>query len=166
MENKNLNIQNLLQKLEDKDGFEREEARKELVKIGEDSIPYLLDLSNDPKHILRWESIKALAEMKNESLIPFLLEKLKQDESDVRWIAAEGLCKMGKPVLVPLLKAILEDTDSVFLLSGAHHVIHHLKLHKQHPKNVNLDDLLPLLKITALEEKLKIVVYDILSKLE
>jgi len=160
------NIQNLLEQLTNENGFEREKAREELVKKGEEVIPKLIELTDNPKHRLRWESMKALSEMDSKNLVPFFIEKLKNDESDIRWMAAEGLSKIGKSVIHPLLDAIIKDTDSVFLLSGAHHVIHNLKFHKQLPENSETQELLSLLKVTTLSEKLKTLAYQIINRLK
>lgn len=165
MKTNDITIEQLIKKLESEHGFDREEARNELVKIGEESIPYLKELVNHPQHILRWESMKALSEMKNPDLIPFFIIHLKNDESSLRWIAAEGLSQLGEASLKPLLEALLKESDSVFLLSGAHHIIHDLMSSKSLPKNINGAELLSQLKITTLSEKLKTTVYRILKEL-
>jgi len=165
MNTKNNNFQYLIEQLNNEDGFEREKARIELAKLGDEVIPKLMILTNDSEHRMRWESMKALTQMEKESLIPFFIEKLKCDESDIRWMAAEGLSKLGKSVIGPLLDAVLKDTDSVFLLSGAHHIIHHLMIRKQLPNGISGEQLLPLLKEIGMVEKLKTEVFGILKEI-
>lgn len=162
----NRNPGQLLEHLSDKNGFEREQARSELVKMGEVVVPLLTELTDAPTHILRWESMKGLAEMGLPSLTNFFIEKLENDESDMRWIAAEGLIKIGQPAVRPLLKALIEKSDSVFLLSGSHHIIHALLSKKQLHKDLSLKKLLPLLKITSIGENLKITLHEVLRELE
>lgn len=159
-------IQELIEQLSDKNGFERESARKQLVAMGEVVVPYLVNLTDDPAHILRWESMKGLAEMGLPSLTNFFIEKLENDESDVRWIAAEGLIKIGPSSVNPLLKALIEKSDSVFLLSGSHHIIHALLSKNQLRKDLHYRKLLPLLKITSIGESLKITIHEALKEFE
>lgn len=160
------NLEHLFKKLEDSNGFEREEAREKLVKMGEKVIPHLLDLIESPKHRLRWESMKALSAIKSQSLIPFFIEQMDSDESDIRWMAAEGLINIGKPVVKLVLEALIEKSHSIFLLSGAHHIFHdliHLKKLSGHPA---LKEMLPLLKTIGADEKLKLGAYEAIKELE
>lgn len=161
-----MNLQQFIEQLSDKNGFEREYARKELVAKGEKAVPYLVELTDDPLHILRWESMKALSEMGLPSLTHFFIEKLENDESDVRWIAAEGLIKIGPSAVKPILRALMEKSDSVFLLSGSHHIIHALLGKNQLRKDLHFKKLLPLLKITSIGERLKIMIHETLNELE
>jgi len=166
MEKTNPKIQNLILKLEDENGIEREKAREKLVAIGKESIPYLMDLTDSPKHILRWESVKALSEMEDKSLIPLFLNKLMQDESGIRWIAAEALSNIGSSVLVPLMKTIQDNADSVFLLSGAHHIIYNLMINENIPDNFDAKKILPLLKSTTPAETTKAAIYKALKEIK
>lgn len=166
METNNQNIQKLIIKLEDENGIEREKAREQLVKIGKKSIPFLLELTDSSKHILRWESIKALSEMDNKSLIPLFISKLMQDDSGIRWIAAEALSKIGSHAIIPLLETVLDNTDSVFLLSGAHHIIHNLMLNEKIPAKFNAREILPLLKSVTPAETIKAAIYKSLNDIK
>ena len=160
-----VNLNHIIQRFDIKNGLEREQFRKELVNMGETVIPHLLELLKHPKQVLRWESMKALSEISHPSLIPVFINELESDEGDIRWMAAEGLINIGEPVVKPILESLMEKSDSVFVLSGAHHVFYELSEKKQLPENFQVHELLPLLKKVGNEENLKVEVFGILSKL-
>ncbi len=127
-------------------GMERKKARKKLVAKGKNVIKYLKDLVNHPKHIYRWEALKTMEEIGDPASIPLFIEALEDDESDIRWIAAEGLIKLGAQSIRPLLNALIEKSDSIFILAGAHHVFYDLKKAGKLPKDFPIDKLLFKLK--------------------
>ncbi len=151
MENKNKKvneseIKNLISKLESDNGSERQQAREELVKIGKDSIDYLLSLVTHHKHIYRWEAVKTLAEIGDPVAIPLLIQSLEDDVVGVRWIAAEGLIKLGRHSVKPLLEILTKKSDSVFILEGVHHVFYDLREKNELPKGFPIEKLLSALK--------------------
>ena len=160
------NIKELLNTLVCDDGMKRKAAREELVKIGSDTIDYLMEYVNHSKHIYRWEALKTMSEIADPISIPFFIDALEDDESDIRWIAAEGLINIGPDVLIPLLKAIIERINSLLILEGAHHVIYDLKKKKGLPKEFPTDKFLATIKRTNSDEAIKLLAFHILSKLE
>ncbi len=56
--------------------------------------------------------------------ISALIDLLETDDAGVRWKAAEALAGMGKTALAPLLHALVDKSDSRWLLEGATHVLH------------------------------------------
>ena len=101
--NQETNIQHLITILESNDGLEREKARKELVKIGKNTIKPLLKLINQPKFMIKWEAMKALIEIKDPTLVPVFIDELDDQKFDIRWMAAEGLINQGERTIKPLL---------------------------------------------------------------
>jgi len=120
-------IYKLIEELKSKDGIKRQNARIELVKIGEESLDPLKELLLSKEHHIRWEAIKTIEEISSTDAIPLLIDYLKDDEFDIRWIAAEGLIDLGKPSIKPLVSALLEDFESTFLREGTHHVLKYLE---------------------------------------
>jgi len=163
---KDTNIEHLIQMLGSKNGMHRKKARKLLIKHGEEAIDPLLELLNSPLHILRWEAMKALKEIGDQSLIPVFISMLEDDKSDIRWIAAEGLIKFGRPAIKEILNLILKKTDSVFVLHGAHHVFYELQEKKELPDNFPINDLLTSLKYTMPRENITLTIYRILKNLK
>jgi len=168
MDNKNKKSEDsemheLIIKLGSDNGFEREKARKTLVKIGRDSIDFLMELLSHSKHIYRWEAVKTLEEIGDPVSIPLLIRALEDDKSDVRWIAAKGLIKLGKHSIKPLLKILETKSDSVFVLEGAHHVFFDLRENKMLPKGFPIDKLLSALKNPEWIESVKPIAYEILN---
>jgi HEAT repeat protein len=163
-EMKNSGMRELIIKLGSDNGLEREKARKALVKIGRDSIDFLMELLSHPKHIYRWEAVKTMEEIGDPVSIPILIQALEDDKGDVRWIAAKGLIKLGSLSIKPLLKMLEQKSDSVLLLEGAHHVFFDLKENKILPKGFPIDKLLSCLRTPDYLESVKPLVYEILNK--
>jgi len=116
-------VENLINDLLSDNGIIRQMARHNLVKIGHNAIEPLYKLLSSPKHMTRWEAIKAIEQMGDPYATPYLIAALQDDKFDIRWIAAEGLIRIGIPCLKPLMKQIVEDSDSVFIREGAHHIL-------------------------------------------
>lgn len=161
-----LEIQQLLKTLGGKNGMERKKARAELVAKGKNMIDYLMELVNHPKHIYRWEALKTMEEIGDPISIPLFILALEDDASDVRWIAAEGLIKLGMQSIKPLLKTLLQKSDSVFILAGAHHVFYDLKKTEKLPAGFPIDKLLSELKNPEWIESVKPLAYELLNKLK
>ena len=159
-------IKELIGLLCNDDGHRRKEAREKLVDIGESTLDYVKDLLDHEKHICRWEAMKVIEEIGSPQSIPIFLEALDDDKSDIRWIAAEGLIRTGKYSVRPLLNAVAENSDSVFILNGAHHVFYELDERDLLPKGFPADKLLPVLKNPGQEARLKVVVHSILRDLK
>jgi HEAT repeat protein len=160
---KDSEMHELILKLGSDNGMEREKARKALVKIGRDSIDFLIELLSHPKHIYRWEAVKTMEEIGDPVSIPLFIQALEDEKSDVRWLAAKGLIKLGKHSIKPLLKILEQKSDSVFVLEGAHHVFFDLRENKVLPKDFPADKLLSALKNPEWIESVKPLVYKILN---
>jgi HEAT repeat protein len=161
---KDSEIKKVIVNLGSDNGLERQKAREEMVKMGEDAIDYLMELLSHPKHIYRWEAVKTLEEIGDPDSIPLLLRALEDDKGDVRWIAAKGLIKLGKHSIKPLLKMLEEKSDSVFVLEGAHHVFFDLKEKNVLPKGFPIKKLLSALKNPEWIDSVKPLVYKILNE--
>jgi len=160
-----IQIQELLEKLCSEEGLIRKEARNSLVKAGTPVLPYVLELLDSEKHIYRWEAMKVIAEIGSPESIPIFLESLNDDSGDIRWIASEGLIHTGKYSVKPLLELILDKHDSVFVLNGAHHIIHVLSIKKLLPKDFPTQKLLDLLKVSSNPSSMKVLVHHTLEML-
>ena len=156
----------LIVKLGSDDGIERQSAREALVAIGRDSVDFLMELLSHPKHIYRWEAVKTLEEIGDPDTIPIFIQALEDDKSDVRWIAAEGLIKLGKKSIKPLLNVLIDKSDSVFVLEGAHHIFFDLREKGLLPAGFPTHKLLSALKNPEWIDSVKPLVYDILKNLK
>ncbi len=170
MIDKNINpedmeIKQLLEALGSDDGMERKKAREKLVAKGKNMIDFLMELLNNPKHILRWEALKTLEEIDDPLCIPLFIRALEDDEMDVRWIAAEGLIKLGEQSVKPLLKALVDKSESVFVLAGAHHVFYYLKKADKLPADFPIDKLLSTLKNLENASTIRPMAYELLNEL-
>jgi HEAT repeat protein len=163
---KKSDMQELIIKLGSDNGIEREKARKLLVKIGRDSIDFLMELLSHPKHIYRWEAVKTLEEIGDPISIPLFIQALEDDKGDVRWIAAKGLIKLGSLSIKPLLKILEQKSDSVLVLEGAHHVFFDLREMKLLPKGFPVAKLLSALKNPEWVESVKPLAYQILGTMK
>jgi HEAT repeat protein len=158
-------IKQLIEKLGNKNGLDRQKAREALVEIGKEAVGPLLKLLDQPKHIYRWEVMMTFKDMDESSLIPVFIKKLTDDESDIRWIAAEGLIQQGEKAIKPLLNLLIEKSDSIFVLAGTHHILNELHKYNKLPGNFPYYRIMPLLKTTSLAEELKITVHHTLKEM-
>lgn len=157
-------VKRLLETLCATDGQQRKEARRELVALGDETLKYINDYLEHPRHICRWEILRVIKEIADLKSIPVFLDALDDDKSDIRWIAAEGLIRMGKYSVRPLLKLISEKHDSVFVLNGAHHIIWELYEREILPEKFPAQKLLSLLRSSSKGASLKVLVHEILNE--
>lgn len=117
-------IEALIADLSAHEGSRREIARERLIAMGRPAVPALIVLLGDPHQRLRWETAKALSEMRDPAATPALVDAMEDSASSVRWLAAKGLIALGRRALAPLLEGLLRRSDSVWLREGAQHVLH------------------------------------------
>ncbi len=160
-----LEIKELVDKLCTDDGVKRKETREKLISKGAVVMAYVKDLYYHPKHHCRWEAMKVMEEIADPAAIPLFLEALEDEESDIRWIAAEGLIHTGKLTIQPLLNLLLNKSNSVFVLNGAHHIFSKFKKRDILPDGFPANELLNHLKHFDNESNLKVVVYKSLDNL-
>jgi hypothetical protein len=122
----NSTAKDLIRALSSYNDLSRVEARKALVAMGSQAVPFLAEALNDPNSLRRWEAAKALGEIGGANVAPILVKALEDEEFDVRWLAAKGLIEINIKGLIPLFQALIEHADSALLRQGAHHVLHDL----------------------------------------
>ncbi len=120
-------VKELLTGLRSKDGFKRELAREELVRIGKPAVTPLVELMKSKNQQLRWEACKALGSLEEPGASPALVEALRDGSAEIRWLAAEGLIALGTKAIVPILQALQTQFDSILIREGAHHILHALE---------------------------------------
>ena len=157
-------INGLLKTLESKNGLERKEAREQLVKYGRKVIGFMENEHKNENIIYRREILKTLQQISDSSSIPIFIEALEDEESDIRWVAAEGLIKIGPESIEPLLKALVKNSESVFLCAGAHHILYDLKKNNTLPFGFQADKLLSALKNPGWSGNVKTTAYELLDK--
>ena len=113
------------------DGVERRKARLAIEEIGKPAVPALISALSDKKAQVRWEAARALGAIQDPQAAPALVQALMDVSFEIRWLAAEGLIALEDEALVPLLKALEDESDSVDLRAGAHHVLHALERSKK-----------------------------------
>jgi HEAT repeat protein len=156
-------INRLLDKLADRDGLQRQDARQQLVDMGKPAVPYLMKALRSPNERVRWEAAKALGQIRDPIAAPALVQTLEDDESAIRWLAAKGLIVLGRASLRPLLEALEGHSDSLWMREGAHHVLHTLI------REGMADDAIPVME--ALEDiepsiEVPIAAYNVLRKMQ
>ena len=116
-------IDALIEDLNCDDVITCQKARRALVAIGHEAVPYLVKALRSKKNWAHWEAAKALSQIGDPDAAVALIETLEDDEFGLRWLAAEGLIYVGKPAGVPLLKALVHNPNSILLRKGAHHIL-------------------------------------------
>ena len=120
-------IDTLISELSDKDGLKRQKARLDLIHIGYDAAPALVEVAANGKGHARWEAIEALGRIGNPDAADVLVGALRDEDTGVRWAASNALIGLDRAAVKPLLISLTKDFDSVWLREGAHHVLHVLK---------------------------------------
>lgn len=116
-------LSKLIPQLDDKKGVIRHSAREKIVSLGTVAVEYLAELLENPKKIIRWEAVKALAEIADPASAPLFILALEDKDEDIRWIAAVGLIILGPISIKPIFESLIQKPDSLFLRKGAHHVL-------------------------------------------
>lgn len=124
---KTTEIKSLISDLDSKDSITRIKARAKLVSYGHQSVKPLLKALSSKNQWVRWEAAKALRQIHDPSSVNGLISALRDEMFDVRWLAAESLISIGRKSLIPLLKAIIKYPESVWIMEGAHHVLHDME---------------------------------------
>ncbi len=134
-----------------------QKARRQLVALGKMAVNPLIDALKSRKPWVRWEAAKALGEIGDPVAAEALAMALRDNRSDVRWLAAEALITMGKDGVEALLQELTRNSDSLWMLQGAHHVFHDIKEQqfKQALKPVldALDDVEPTIQVPIAAKK-------------
>jgi HEAT repeat protein len=138
-------VSDLVNKLNNNDGFVREKARLALIDIGGEAVPSLIKALESNQQQVRWESAKALVKIANPRSIASLIKALQDEVFDIRWLAAEALIAIGIESIKPLLAALVNEPKELFLRQGAHHVIKYI-IH-QNPKDSELNEKLKSVEI-------------------
>jgi len=137
-------IEGLITQLSNRNGMERERARRELVKIGRPAMPYLISLLSNRKQHLRWEGCKAIGSIADPVASSVLVNVLTDDNEEIRWLAAEGLIALKQHAFVPLLRVLQTKFDSPYVRSGAHHILEAFE--KQHLLSKEMKEVLDALR--------------------
>jgi len=119
-------ISSLVSQLASKDGIQRSKARAALVEIGKPAVDSLVGALKDRNQTVRWESAKALGQIRDPKSIDALVTALRDKLFDVRWLAAEALAGIGDKSVKPILQALVDYPESEELREGAHHIFHDL----------------------------------------
>lgn len=117
----------LIADLSSDDGMRRVRARHSLVSLGSEAVAPLIKALSNRNQWVRWEAAKALEQIGDESATQALIRTLEDKTFDLRWLAAEGLISIGRKAVIPLLAQLLDNSDSIRLREGAHHVFHDLE---------------------------------------
>jgi HEAT repeat protein len=120
-------ITDLIDRLQNPDGFTRQEARTRLIEIGSPAVPALVKALQQSTYWGQWEAAKALSEIRAASSAPALVAALEDDNNGVRWLAVNALIGIGRAALPPLLDALTQRAGSFWLREGAHHVLHGMR---------------------------------------
>lgn len=118
----------LIAGLHDRNNMKCKHARALLVEIGFPAVPSLINaLRNSSSENVRWQAAEALTQIADPIAAPALVQALMDDSQNVRGAAARALIVLDRSALTPLLEALTKHFDSVWLRTGAHHVLHVLK---------------------------------------
>jgi HEAT repeat protein len=109
-----IDLNSLINKLMDLDGFVRMRAPEVLCCLGTPAIPALIKTLPDANSKLRWEVIKVLECIQDPTSISILVEQLKDDNAGIRRAASNALVGMQREAL----PAILAHSCVISIASG------------------------------------------------
>ena len=103
-------IQNLIEKVKDKDSYVRGRAAYVLGQIqAKEAAPQLIELLKDKESYVRGRAASALGQIQAKEAVPSLIELLKDKESYVRGNAASALGQIQAKEEIPQLMELLKD---------------------------------------------------------
>ncbi|MCB2204637.1 HEAT repeat domain-containing protein [bacterium] len=117
----------LIEQLGSREGLKRQQARLALADIGAPAVDFLAELIEHPKHVYRWECVKALVQIADPDALELFLLALEDEDFDVRWLAAEGLIKLGQKSVIPVVEYLMANVKKEVVRNGAHHVLKALR---------------------------------------
>lgn len=117
-------IDSLMHDLRNESELVRVIARRLLIVLKDKAIPVLVDGLKNSNHLVKEESVKALAKMQNPATADALIAALEDEIFDVRWLAGEGLIALRLHALGPLFYALINKPDSIWLREGIHRALH------------------------------------------
>jgi HEAT repeat protein len=147
-------ISAFIEDLGNPDGLVRHRARRALIDTDGLAVPGLIRALDSRERIVRWEAAKTLGEIVDPAAAPALVRTLEDEGFAIRWLAAEALIAMGSAAVPPLMYALAHHSDSIWLRSGAHHVLRAQHRHGL-PQSVDrvlqaLEDIEPAIEVPVL----------------
>jgi len=94
-----------------------------LVNLGPLAVPSLLETSQSNSNWMRWHSIRALCEIRDQRALPRLVQALNDPDHGVAWMAAKGLAHMGKECVAPVLHLLISAETTPWLVETASYVL-------------------------------------------
>jgi len=156
-------LDELIAGLAGKDPIARQKARHALVATGQAATAPLIAALGNTRTQVRWEAAKALVRLADATAAPALVAALEDKDTGVRWLAAEALIAVGSPALPALLQALVDRSNSTWLLEGTHHVLHTLQATDIGPV---VRPVVTALEHSAREEAAPVAAHEALQQLE
>jgi HEAT repeat protein len=116
-------VRELIELLASPDGLIRKQARRCLIRHGEEAVDALVEALEDTNSVIRIEAAEALLYIASPGSAKALVAALEDQEFGVRWLAAEALIALRCDGMVPLLKGLILRSDSLWFRQSAHHVL-------------------------------------------
>lgn len=96
-----------------------------LVQLGHAAVPLLMEVCASNSAWMRWNCIRALAEISDTRALPVLVHSLRDSDHSVAWMAAKGLTKFGKLSIEPVLRLLTTVDTTPWLVETASYVLTH-----------------------------------------
>lgn len=120
------NIPALIDIFNDENAHTRSVARQQLVGLGPQAVPELIEALHSQNWHVRWEAAKTLGEIGSPDAAPGLVLLLDDEDTGVRWAAMGSLTRLGRFAVRPLMELLIHDFHSGRVRQGAHRVLHEL----------------------------------------
>jgi HEAT repeat protein len=96
-----------------------------LTNLGHIAVPALMDTSYSPSSWMRWHSIRALCEIRDQRAFPTLVRALNDRDHSVAWMAAKGLAPFGKECVEPVLHLLATAEMTPWLVETSSYVLNY-----------------------------------------
>jgi HEAT repeat protein len=108
--------------MDGRDGVGREKARKQIVGMGADAVPHLVQAAHGGHWRLRLEATRALAAIGERNCAEALAQQF-DDSPEIGWAAAEGLKHMGLAGARAVLQRLMQNAASHGVRMSALHAL-------------------------------------------
>ncbi len=118
-------VDDLIAELASKDHLVRNNARRELARMGREIVPQLKELLRSPQEHVRWEGTKILGAIGGEQAMEVLATALPDPSHDVRWTAVEGLIEGREAAYQPVLHQLVVHSSNIGVREAGAHILSH-----------------------------------------
>jgi HEAT repeat protein len=94
-----------------------------LVRLGHVAVPVLIERSTAGSAWMRWNCVRALADIRDLRALPVLVRALGDTDHSIAWMGAKGLVQFGRQGVGPVLRLLMAGEVTPWLVETASYVL-------------------------------------------